>query len=198
MNSSLLELCNLIANQGAQYAHQHKEIFLKIVKETTDKSISKRQSDTIFKIFSFLNWAYANGVWSNLNNAALRRDLMGQSMKSIIHRTAYELAEDKSNERVAFLAAQLDQEFRAFVLAYNTMINELSGEGLEPDANTVTLCGLEWIQENLDLNDAHMNVIVPQFNHRSGDVARIEEIAQQINRADDQRNKGFFSKLFGS
>ncbi len=198
MNSSLLDLCNLIADEGAKYAHQHKELFLQILKETADKSISKKQSDAVFKMFSFLNWAYANGVWSNLSNTTLRRDLMAQSMKSIVLRTAYELAEDKSNEGVAFLAAQLDQEFRDFALAYNKRIKEIAKGGLEPDANTATLCGLEWIQENLHLNDEHMNVIVPRFNNRAGDVARIEEIAKQVNRAVGQRRKGFFSRLFGS
>ena len=102
MNLALVELCNLIADAGAKYAHQHKELFLQIVKETVNKLVSEKQIVTIFKIFSFLNWAYANGVWSNLSNTTLRRDLMEQSMKSIVLRTAYELAEDKSNEGVAF------------------------------------------------------------------------------------------------
>jgi hypothetical protein len=83
-------------------------------------------------------------------------------------------------------------------LAYNKRIKGLSRQGLEPDANTATLCALEWIQEHLDLNDKHMNVIIPQFNNRAGNVARIEEIAKQVNRAASQRKKGFFSRLFGS
>lgn len=81
MNSSLLELCSLIADEGAKYAYQHKELLLNTVKDATDKAVAEQQVDTIFKIFSFLNWAYANGVWSNLSNTALRRDLMEQSMK---------------------------------------------------------------------------------------------------------------------
>jgi hypothetical protein len=198
MNSSLLELCNLIADQGAKYAHQHKELFLQVVKETSDKPISEKQIDAIFKMFSFLNWAYANGVWSNLSNTTWRRDLMEQSMKSIVLRTAYAISEDKSNEGVTFFTKELDQEFRELALAYNKRIKELGREGLEPDANTAMLCGLEWIQENLDLNDEHMNVIVSQFNSRAGDIARIEEIANQVNRAAGQRKKGFFSRLFGS
>lgn len=198
MNSSLLELCNLIAEEGAKYAHQHKELFLEVVKETTDKAIPEKQVDTIFKIFSFLNWAYANGIWSNLSNTTLRRDLMQQSGKSIVLRTAYDLAKDKSNEGVAFLASELDQEFRKFALSYNARIKELSREGFEPDANAATLYGLELIQNYLNLNNDHMNVIVPQFNNRAGDVARIEKIANQVNRAASQRKKGFFSRLFGS
>jgi len=198
MNSSLLELCNLIADEGAKYAHQHKELFLNVVKDTTGKVIPEEQVDTIYKIFSFLNWAYANGIWSNLSNTTLRRDLMGQSMKSIVLRTAHELAKDKSNEGIAFFASGLDQEFREFALAYNKRIKELSTNGIEPDANTATLYGLEWIQDHLGLNDDHMNMIVPQFNNRAGDVARIEDIAKQLNRAASQRKRGFLSRLFSS
>lgn len=192
MNSSLLELCNLIADQGAQYAQQHKELFLELVKNITGRTISEKKVDTILKVFSFLNWAYANGVWSSLSNTTLRRDLMGQSMKSIVLRTAFELAEDKSNQGVAFLASELDQEFRQFALLYNERIKEFARNGLEPDANTATLCGLEWIQEHLDLNDDQMNVIVPHFNNRVEAVVRIEEIAKQINLAASQRKRDSF------
>jgi len=198
MNPSLKELCDLIADEGVKYAHQHKELFLEVVKETTDEAIPEKQVDSIFRIFSFLNWAYANGVWSNLSNTSLRRDLMGQSMKSIVLRTAYELSEDKSNEGVAFFASELDQEFREVALAYNERIKELSREGFEPDANTATLYGMECLQEQLDLNDDYMNIIVPEFNNRTGNIAQIEEIAKQVNRAAIQRKRGFFSRLFGS
>jgi hypothetical protein len=198
LNSSLLELCSLIADEGAKYAYQHKELLLNTVKDATDKAVAEQQVDTIFKIFSFLNWAYANGVWSNLSNTALRRDLMEQSMKSIVLRTAYELAKDKSNEGVAFLASELDQEFKELALAYNERIKELAREGFEPDANTATLYGLEWIQYHLDLNDDHMDVIVPQFINRADDVEKIEDLAKQVNLAASQRKKGFFSRLLGS
>jgi hypothetical protein len=123
---------------------------------------------------------------------------MRQSMKSIVLKTAYELAEEKSNEAVAFSAVKLEQEFREFVFAYIERIKELSRKGLEPDANSATLCVLEWIEEYLGLNDADMNVIVPLFNNLAGDVARIEEIAKQVNWAASQKRRGFFSRLFGS
>lgn len=198
MNSSLQDLCNLIADQGAKYAHQHTELFLEIMRDARDKAISKEQVDKTFKIFVLLNWTYANGIWSNLKNTTLRRDLMGQSMKSIVLKTSYQLSEDKSNEGVAFLASELDQEFRELALAYNERIKELSIDGVEPDANTATLIGLEWLQEIFDLNDEEMKVIVPQFNNRVGNIAKIEEIANQVNRAANQRKRGFFSRLFGS
>lgn len=187
MKSSLQDLCNLIAKQGVEYAHKHKELFLEIVKETTLKIFQKNIVDTVFKIFSFLNWAYANGIWSNLNNTALRRDLMGQSMKSIVLRTSHELSKDKSNEGVAFLATELDQEFRELSIAHNERIKELAKDGVEPDANTATLFGLERLQEYLDLKDKDMNIIVPLFNNRVGNIAKIEELANQVNCAANQR-----------
>lgn len=199
MNSSLLELCDLIADEGAKYAHHHKELLLTFVKEATHKSIPEEQVDTVYKIFCFLNWAYANGVWSSLSNTTLRRDLMGQSLERIALRTAYELANDKSNEGVAaFFASGLFQEFRQFALTYNERIKELSAEGFEPDANTATLCGLEWIQDHLGLTDDHMNVIVPQFNGHAGYVAKIEDLAKQVNLAVNQKRKGFLPRIFGS
>ena len=198
MNSSLLELCNLIAEEGAKHAHQHKELFLNVVKEMTGKAMPEEKAHTVYKIFSFLNWAYANGVWSNLSNTTLRRDLMGQSMRSIVLRTSYELSEDKSNEGVAFLASELDQEFKKYVQAYNTRIKELYNEGFEPDENTAMLFCLEWIQDRIDIDDSKMNIIVPQFNNRAANIPRIEEIAKQVNLAASQRKKGFFSRLFGS
>ena len=123
---------------------------------------------------------------------------MGQSMKSIVLRTAQDLAKDKSNEGIAFVASGLDQEFKEFAMAYNNRIKELASEGLEPDANTATLCGLEWIQDSIGLSDDHMNVIVPQFNNLAGDVAIIEDIANQVNQAACQEKKGFLSRIFGS
>lgn len=187
MNSSLLEFCNLIANEGVKYALQHKKIFLEIVNKTTNTIMSDKQTVTIFTIFSFLNWAYANGVWSNLSNTDLRRDLMEQSLKSIVLKTAHELAQDKSTYGVAFFAVGLEQVFRKFVQTYTERIKEFEKEGIEPDANTATLCGLEWIQGYLGLSDFDMNIIVPKFNNRIGDVARIEGIAWQVNRATVQR-----------
>lgn len=198
MNSSLKDLCNLIANQGSEYAHVHTELFLEITRDTTDMVISKEQVDKTFKIFVLLNWAYVNGIWSNLKNTTLRRDLMDQSMKSIVLKTSYELSEDKSNEGIAFLASELDQVFRELALAYTERIKELDRDSVEPDANTATLISLEWLQEIFDLNDEEMSVIVPEFNNRVGNVAKIEEIATQVNRAASQRKRGLLSRLFGS
>jgi len=108
------------------------------------------------------------------------------------------MGDDQTTEGIAFLASELDFEFKDLVFIYMDRIKELEKEGIEPDANTATLWGLEWIQRNFDLNDDDMNIIVPKFIESVGDIAKIEEIAYQVNRAVNSRKKGFFSKLFGS
>jgi hypothetical protein len=195
MNSSLVGFCSLIAEEGAKNAHKHTQLFVEVVQEATDRDIPRDGVKGIFKVFAFLNWAYSNGVWSNLSDTTLRRDLMSQSLMRTVLRTAQELAVDESSERLAFLAANLDQEFRRYAVMYKQRINELTREGF--NANAATLCGLEWIQDVLVLDDEEMNVIVPLFNARTGDIAAIEALAKQVGRAGGDRKKGFFSRLLG-
>jgi len=127
VNSSLEGLCDLIASQGSEYAHQHTELFLEITRSTTDKTISREQADETFKTFAFLNWALVSRIWSYIKNSTLRKDLKGQIYKSIIQKTAYELSEDKSDKTVALLASTLDQEFRELVVSHNEGIEGIAG-----------------------------------------------------------------------
>ncbi len=198
MNSSLKGLCDLIANQGAEYAHQHTEIFLEIIRGTTDKAISREQVDETFKIFAFLNWALVSRIWSYMKNSTLRKDLKCQFYKSIVQKTSYELSEDKSNESVALLASKLDQEFRELALSHNAGVEGIAGLSARPYADKVTLVGLKWLQEIFDLNYEEMDVIESQFNDRVGNIAKIEDSAREVNRKANQRERGFFKRLFGS
>jgi hypothetical protein len=198
MDSSLNGLCDLIANQGAEYAHQHTEIFLEITRGTTGKAISREQVDETFKIFAFLNWAFVSRIWSYMKNTTLRKDLKGQIYKSIVQKTSYELSEDKSNARVALLASKLDQEFRELAVSYNEGIKGIAGLSVEPYANKAMVVGLKWLREIFDLNDEEMDVIELQFNDRVGNIAKIEDSAREVNRKANQRERGFFKRLFGS
>ena len=194
MNSSLKGLCDLIADQGAEYAHQHTEIFLEIIRGTTDKAISREQVDETFKIFAFLNWALVSRIWSHIKNSTLRKDLKGQIYKSIVQKTSYELSEDKSNEKVSLLASKLDQEFKELVLSHNAGIEGISGLSARPYADKVTLVILRWLQEIFDLNYEEMDIIELQFNDRIDNIAKIEESARQVNLKANQRKRGFFQE----
>ncbi len=80
MNSSLKGLCDLIADQGTKYAHQHTELFLEVIRGVTDRAISQEQIDNTFKVFAFLNWALVSHIWSYIKSATLRKDLKGQDL----------------------------------------------------------------------------------------------------------------------
>ncbi len=198
MNSSLKGLCDLIANEEVEYAHQHTEIFLEIIRGATDKTISREQADETFKIFTFLNWALVSRIWSYMKNTTLRKDLKGQIYKSIVQKTSYELSEDKSNENVALLASTLDQEFRELALSHNAGVEGIAGLSASPYADKVTVVVLKWLQEIFDLNYEEMDVIESQFNDRIGNIAKIEGSAREVNRKANQRERGFFKRIFGS
>ena len=196
-NSSLKGLCDLIANQGAEYAHQHTELFLEITRSTTDKTTSKKQADETFKIFAFLNWALVSRIWSYIKNSTLRKDLKSQIYKSIVQKTAYELSEDKSDESVALLASKLDQEFREFVVSHNEGIEGIAGLSATSYVNRVTDVALKWLCEIFDLNYEEMDDIESQFNDRVGNIAKIEDSAREVYHKANQRRRWFFKGIFG-
>ena len=198
VNSSLEGLCDLIANQGSEYAHRHTGLFLEITRSTTDKTISREQADETFKIFAFLNWALVSRIWSYIKSSTLRKDLKGQIYKSIVQKTSYELSEDKSNERVALLASELDQEFRELVVLHNEGIEGIAGLSARPYADKATDVGLKWLQEIFDFNDEEIDVIESQFNDRVGNIAKIEDSAKEVYRKANQRKRGFFKGILGS
>jgi hypothetical protein len=198
MSSSLKGLCNLIANQGAEYAHEHTEIFLEIIRDNTEIEISREQVDKVFKIFAFLNWALVNRIWSYIKNTTLQRELKGQIRKSIVLKTSYELSEDKSNEEVAFLASELDHEFNELALKYNERIKGLAGIGVAVYANTAKTIVLDWLQEIFDLSCREMSIIELRFNERVVNIAKIEDSARQVKCEASHRKGGFFKRIFGS
>ena len=198
VNSSLEGLCDLIASQGSEYAHQHTELFLEITRSTTDKTISREQTDETFKIFAFLNWALVSRIWSYIKNSTLRKDLKGQIYKSIIQKTAYELSEDKSDKTVALLASTLDQEFRELVVSHNEGIEGIAGLSATSYVNRVTDVALKWLCEIFDLNYEEMDDIESQFHDRVGNIAKIEDSAREVYLKANQRRRGFFKGIFCS
>ena len=198
VNSSLEGLCDLIASQGSEYAHQHTELFLEITRSTTDKTISREQADETFKTFAFLNWALVSRIWSYIKNSTLRKDLKGQIYKSIIQKTAYELSEDKSDKTVALLASTLDQEFRELVVSHNEGIEGIAGLSATSYVNRVTDVALKWLCEIFDLNYEEMDDIESQFHDRVGNIAKIEDSAREVYLKANQRRRGFFKGIFCS
>lgn len=195
MSFALTDLSGLVANQGAECAKKELEIVIRTAR-AIGKAISKKQADKAFTRLSFLTWAYANGVWSNLENTALRRDLMATSFLSIALRTSYELSEDKSKEAVRAHATRVDEELKLLSRVYIERTTQYAKKGVEASPNTARVVVYEWIQEIIGFSDTEMLLIVPQLGDSYPE--KIEEIAIQVNKAANERPRGFLSRLFGS
>lgn len=156
--------------------------------------------ETILVAIACANWSFANGVWSNLGNRNLRRDLMAGSKKTIVLGLAHTLGASKNPSDLAALAVRLDFDlFQPFVKDYIDGIKTLEGNGIEPDATVAFQFTLEWIQKKLNISESEMNRIVPLFIAGAGDFNEVETIAAQVNQAAEIRNvKNFWSRLFGA
>ena len=188
----------LLQIKEPKYAHEHTGIILEIIGNTADKEISREQVDNAFKVFAFLNYALVNRIWSYIKNTTLQRDLKGQVRKSIVLKTSYDLSEDKSNEKVAFLASELDHEFNELALKYNEKIKGLGEMGVTVYANTAKIVILDWLREIFDLSYKEMSFIELRFNERVMNIAKIEDSARQVKNEASRRERGFFKRIFGS
>jgi len=139
--------------------------------------------------FTFMNWGIANGVWSNLKNTNLRRDLMRDSQRALVLKIARKIKEGEHPAAIAFLAVQIDEEFQRFVRIYIERIKELDRQGYSPDAGAVMLISLEWIQKNMGLKDSDMDKIIPTFIEQSKDLDEMISVAMQLIHANEMRKK---------
>jgi hypothetical protein len=180
MTDALREYCDSVAEQGAEHAHRNTMLFLECVREVDRTPTSRAQAVSVFRTFSFVNWAYINGVWSTMSNARLRRGLMSQSLDSIARRTALELCNDRTPEDLEKQYTKVHHDLQSFARHCTWTVERLTSQGAEPNANVVTLVALEQLQAILQLADSEMETVVPTFTRRVGDVARIEGVAKQI------------------
>lgn len=198
MPDTLHELCQLVAGLAVAKAEEVANVFQRQLREEAEVQLTDDQLRTVVTGFAFTNWAFANGVWSNLTNTRLRRDLLGTSKNALILATARALCKSDEPSDIAHLATNLDFDpFQPFAQACIERGKELNRSGRPFDANAVLLFGLEWIQTHLGISDAVMGVIVPGFMAEVGDFAEeVERVASQVNRAAGARRKrGLLARL---
>ena len=196
--SPLDELCDLVAElvvgQAAKVARQLEQLLNPLV------SLDAESRNTILLGFIFTGWTFANGVWSNLKNTNLRRDLMSTSKTAVVLKTATRLSLSQDPRDIAFFAANnIEPQFRAYFRDY---LEQLKKSGMSADSNSASLFGLEWIQSNLNVEDSVMNRIVPLFVARAEVqvfAESVQSVAAQTNRAASERKRrGFLARFFGS
>ncbi|MCK4517905.1 hypothetical protein KAT92_03955 [Candidatus Babeliales bacterium] len=190
MLSSLTQLCDLVSDVAITNAQELQIRFADVV----DNHPVDVDPEYILKIFSFMNWTFAQGVWSNLKNTRLRRDLQIKLKDCIITKLAKQLAGSDSMEGIAARAVFMTDEFNSYVAQYMLHTQSVG----YADSGTARLFALERIQEQLKINDYTMNDIVPILWSDEKLNSEVESVAIQVNNAAlEQNEKGFFRRLFG-
>jgi len=148
----------------------------------------------ILQTFAFMNWTFAQGVWSNLQNTQLRRDLQIELKDSLITKLAVQMSGSDRVEDIAAKALFLTEDFNAYLVRYNQRIQEAG----YADSGTARLFALEQIQNVCQIADAVMNDIVPDLWSDEKSNPEVESVAMQVNNvAAEMKPKGFLRRLFG-
>ncbi len=190
MSSSLTQLCELVSDVAMANAAKVREQFVQLVQDES----SDVDPGSVLTLLAFMNWTFAQGVWSNISNGRLRRDLQVQSKDALILRLARALTESSSAPDIAARAVALTDEFNAYLRQYTSKMQAIA----DADSRTATLFAFEQIQAKCGVSDGVMNRVVPKLVSDKGLSAEVESVAQEVNKAAAAKRGGFFSKLFGN
>lgn len=189
-SASLEEFCDLVSDVGIKNA----AALQKTLTEIATRYSFDLDPEYILKTFSFMNWTFAQGVWSNVQNAELRRDLQIALKGSLIIKLARQLSPSSSADATAAKAVFLTEEFNSFLLAYTEQMQAVACA----DAGTARVFALTLIQEEYGIADHVMNEIVPALWSDENASSEVESVAMQVNNVTQtSKPKGFLRRLFG-
>jgi len=189
-SAALKQLCDLVSDVAIANATALREHF----RDLLGSHSLHLDPEHILKTFSFMNWTFAQGVWSNLENTQLRRDLQIELKDSLITKLARELRNSDNVEDIAAKAVFLTEDFNAYVIGYTHRMQE----GGCADSGTARLFALEHIQEKYQIGDNVMDDIVPVLWSDEKCNSEVESVAMQVNNADaEMKPKGFLRRLLG-
>lgn len=184
--SALESFCDTVSDVAVSEAKTLRERFVGLVGDMDADPAH------VFTVFAFMNWTFAAGIWSNISNRRLRRDLMSGLKDALVMKLACELA-DGTPARAA-KAVQLTDAFNHYQRDYKAQM--LSQR--EADSRTATLFALKRIQEKCGIDDSIMDGVVPRLVTAEGLAAELESVAAKVNEAmAEEKRKGFFGRLFG-
>ena len=189
-SASLTQLCDLVSDVAITNARTLRQKF----SDLAEPHSVNLNADFLLKAFAFMNWTFAQGVWSNLQNTRLRRDLQIELKDFHVLKLAAELSETDSAKDIAARAVFLTEDFNAYVMGYTSNM-QIMGYA---DSRTARLFALERIQEEFGVDDYTMKNIVPLLWSDEKMNSEVESVAMQVNKAIQQmKSKGFFRRLFG-
>lgn len=191
VSSSLTQLCELVAGVAMESAAETTDRLLQLL---GGESLEMRRA-TALTVFAFMNFTFAQGVWSNLENATLRRDLLSQLRDELILRLASATTGSSSSSVVSARAVRLAEELTDYLRRFISRMQEFQGG----DSRLATLFALEQLQGHYGLSDEMMNRVVPNLVPSEGLSGRVEAVALQVNEAAGRRRgQGFWARIFGS
>ena len=190
MSSSRARFCDLVAGVVMESAAETCDRFLGLVRAEPLRADRTR----VLTTFTFMNFTFAQGAWSNISDTALRRDLLSRLRDEVTSRLAQTVTGSSAPPVVAARAAGLAEELSAYMRHYVSRMQEIRGA----DSRAATLFGLEQVQESCCLSDELMGRVVPTLIPAEGLGARVEAVALQVNEAATPVNRGFWARLFGS
>ena len=139
-SASLMQLCDLVSDVAISNATGLCQRFRDLVApQSVDVEV-----EHIVCTFSFMNWMFAQGVWSNLHNTQLRRDLQIELKKAMIMKLTRQFCNSDIAEHVATKYVLLMEDFKSYVMEYTRRIQELG----YADAGTARLLHLSGFSRN--------------------------------------------------
>ncbi|HXE91605.1 MAG TPA: hypothetical protein VNK82_11660 [Terriglobales bacterium] len=193
-NEPLGRFAGFIAEEGVRRARRQAQLFEQEL-ATCAFSCDGTQRRDLMIAFAFLNWSIANGVWSNLNNTRLRRDLMEATVQKFSTELAKTVTAGSDVRDVALEAVRIDEQLRQMLRGWVGTLGELDRFGAN-DARASLFFAMDRIQACLGISDPVMDLLVPRFLAHEDFAAEMEHLASQLNRAaDDRSKKGTLSRF---
>ncbi len=171
--NSLEQFCDLVSNVAIKNAITLQQRFSDLV----TPYVGNLNSEYIFKTFAFMNYTFAIGVWSTLQNERLRRDLIVELKTAILLKIAKHLA-TPIKEEIAAKGVFLNDDFNLYLEDFKKNMKSYAYH----DAGTARVFALERIQKQHGINDLIMNDIVPKFFADETLNSEVESVAMNINK----------------
>jgi len=111
--SSLQQFCDLVSTVSLNNAIVFQESFANLFEEN-----EKYDRTYVIKSFAFMNYTFAVGVWSNLRNEQLRRDLIIQLKLTLILQLGNYFAPTLEGDEFAATCALLNEEFDLYLVEF--------------------------------------------------------------------------------
>jgi hypothetical protein len=189
-SASLEQLCHLVCDVAITNAIALRQQLTDLV---TPHSLDL-DPEHVLNTFAFMNWTLAQGVWSNLEHARLRRDLQAELRRCLIMKLAEQLVGSTTVEDIAAKAVFLMEDLSSYIMGYSSEMGSLG----YADSGTARLFALERIQEEHGINDDVMDDIVPSLWADKKANSEVESVAMQVNKvAAEMKPEGLWRRLFG-